>query len=173
MTAGILWSVAMLGVVLMRATGIGVGHRAAMAWAGLVLTAVYLVLLAVGSRTAHGRAMEVLDERLQGQVERTSTHPQPGVPWRFRAVVQTLDRLHRAMVDLARGTVDGIAMQPRGLRDPMLDRVRFTPEYRVWVGFARHRFAGVWEGQLVLGDGRYSRSTEPSWSNLVVSLESR
>ena len=171
-TAGILWCIAMSGVLLMRARGIGAGHGTAMAWGGLMLTAGYLALLAVGSATAHGRVMEVLGERVQGRVERTSTHPQPGVPWRFRAVVQTPERLHRTIVDLGRGTVDGITVQPRGLNDPVLDRVRFTPEYRTWVGFARHRFAGMWEGQLVLGDGRYSRSAEPAWSNLVVPLDS-
>ena len=139
--------------------------------AGLILLGVYLVLLSAGSRAAHGRAMSALENQLEGPIQSTSTHPQPAVPWRFRVVVQTPARLYRAMVDLRLGTVDGVTALPRGLDNPRLEKARDTDEYRVWEGFARHRFAGTFEGQLVLGDGRYSWSPEPSWSNLLVPVD--
>jgi inner membrane protein len=164
---GLSWFAAMLVVVFLRICGIGTGHRRALARTALGLTATYITLLGVGSRTAHDLALEVLDKQLS-EIQRTSTHPQPGFPWRFRVMVQTADRLHRAAVDLRLGTVDGITEQARGLDNPEVGGARLTPEYEVWLGFARHPFAGMWEGQLVLGDGRYSGSPVPSWCNLVV-----
>jgi hypothetical protein len=85
-------------------------------------------------------------------------------------MVQTPGQLHRAAVDLRLGTVNGITEQARGLDNPEIDGARLTHEYEVWLGFARHPFAGIWQGQLVLGDGRYSGSPVPSWCNLVVDL---
>lgn len=49
------------------------------------------------------------------------------------------------------------------LRDPALDALRSTFEYRAWIGFARHPYALRDGNVLILGDERF-RANGNDWT---------
>lgn len=102
-------------------------------------------------------------------VLRTSTSPQPGVPWRSFVVVETNETLHFVDVDLLRGSTVIAGALAKRLDDPAYARIAGTPEARTWAWFARHPFiARSPSGELILGDARYDPHARASWCNIAL-----
>jgi inner membrane protein len=163
----LLWPVLMACVIGARLLGVGRARPQAAAGLGLGLAACYVGGMFLLSSVAHERGLEVL-RGPRAEVERTSTHPQAGRPWRWDVVLQTPTELGYAGVDLLEGTSEQTMLLERNLDDPWLPQVEGTPEHHAWTVFARHPFVGRHEGRLILGDGRYARAALPGWCNLAV-----
>jgi inner membrane protein len=133
-------------------------------WA-LALVAVYLSGLFCISRIAQLRVREQ-DPKLSGA--HFSSHPEPGVPWRYTVLADSGATIARFEVDVLRGIVARGAGFETHRDDPALAAVRETPEYRAWRFFARHPVVDRDATGLTLGDARYRLWPRPDWTAMHV-----
>ncbi len=167
-----LWTVLMAAVIWHRWRRPAAPRRRTWAWGGALATLLYLGALTTLQNATETRGISRAERELAAgeQIEETSMAPRPAVPWAYRLLVATRQRIYRWDVDLLRDTVQPGPVLQRGLEDPWIERARGTAEFDAWRCFARHPFAARFEGDLILGDGRYSSVPEPGWSNLRVHL---
>jgi inner membrane protein len=165
------WTIVAAVFLLGRFKGWG-ERRPQVAWAGLGLALIYLMALWGLGRTADDRARTWVEARHAVNVAASTCHPAAGVPWRFRVVVDVGTRLHAVDVDLRRDRLAEASSLDTGRELPALSlpEVQASPEYRAWRVFARHPYAAILDGVLVLGDGRYSSQPEDAWCNFLVPL---
>ncbi|MEM7201444.1 MAG: metal-dependent hydrolase [Planctomycetota bacterium] len=168
--ATVLWGLGMAAVLVTRWRRRSIDTRRRWAVAAAVAAVVYLLGLVALQRQARALGDAALPAQLRAEegLEVRSLVARPCVPWRYGMLAQTEHRFYRLDLDVLRGTAVLEGWQERHLDDPGIERARDTPEYHAWRVFARHPFAGRWQGDLILGDGRYARDARPSWSNLRV-----
>ncbi len=168
----LVWCAGALVVALLRIKGLGSERRRTAAGATLLLAGCYLGLMTFASRTAEQRGVEAIRQTLprSAQQGHTSCSPQPGIPWRFKVMLETDREIHTIQVNLRQDKVSSTTVLERRLGDPDLVGLRNTPEYRAWRSFARHPFVARQGGRLILGDARFDPRPRSSWCNIPVSI---
>jgi inner membrane protein len=165
-----VWLVVIVGATAFRRRGPANAERCARV--GLLLFSLYLALTFVTSRTALDRAKANVTAAVPGAIQalvRTSVQPFPGQPWRYDVLLQTEDYLSHVNVNLLGESTLNPNREPLNLRDPALDAIRTTFEYRAWMGFARHPYALRYGNVLILGDARF-KSMANDWTAQSVDI---
>lgn len=169
---GWLWTIPFLAILAARHFGLVRQElRQRFAWAGLAAVCVYLAVLCGLQREGDARARAAIRDHVGAEVDVSTTHPGPAIPWRFDARVATREAVYRADVDLLGEVVIAPGALPRDLDHPGLSAVAGTREHVAWLSFARIPFVAQLSGPgepllLLLGDARYVPRPEPAWCNL-------
>jgi inner membrane protein len=139
---------------------------------GLLVLALYLIVLFTASRAALERGKAELEAAIPGSntgFVRASVLPHPAQPWRYDVFVQTNTTLSQVSIDfLGTDTVVPGSVN-LNLNDPALDTIRSTFEYRAWKCFARHPYALRRGNVLILGDMRF-KIRGSDWSALTIDV---
>jgi len=133
---------------------------------GLVTLGLYALLLFGLSRSAEMRVRALAPESFA----RLSTHPMPGVPWRFRVITQTELTFDTYLVDVLAGSVQQESRLFPNLKDLALAQSCDTYSCCAWRAFARHPVVERTDKAMILGDLRYRVNPGGDWSALQIPL---
>ncbi|HYG76217.1 MAG TPA: metal-dependent hydrolase [Planctomycetota bacterium] len=168
-----LWSLGLVLVIVLRLKERGAvpaDRSARLARGGLAVFGLYVLMLFALSRSAEARVV-ALTAGTQPQTDVIfSTHPLPGVPWRFRVIAERQAQIDFFEVDVLRATVQQRKPYFPSLKDLALARACNTAACCAWRSFARHPTAERAGDQMILGDARYRYNPGGDWSAQRVPL---